>query len=247
MIKVGIVGGTGKLGKDIIKLLSDQTDILIGAVVARKGNPFVGNDLGSLIDGLFPNILIEDNIPDSINKCDIYIDCTSAEAMMSNYDAYRLANKPVIIATTGFNTEDIERLSTLSSSIPIVICPNFSIGVFKFLKLNKLAATEFGMNSDIDIFEYHHKYKKDKPSGTAIAIAHSIKDTGLEDPINIHSVRSGNIIGEHSVMFTTNDNERIEIAHKIYSRAGFSKGVIETIKWISSKQAGLYGIEDIFE
>ena len=126
------------------------------------------------------------------------------------------------------------------------MCPNFSIGVYKFLKLIRLAATEFGVDSDIDIIEYHHKFKKDKPSGTAMAIEQSIRDTGVRELIHTHSIRSGNIIGEHSVLFTTKDNERIEISHKIYSREGFSKGVIDTIKWISNKESGLFGIEDIF-
>lgn len=246
MIRVGIVGGTGKLGRDIIKLLLDQADISIGAVIARRNNPYVGKDLGALIDDRSTNIVIQDNITDTIEKCDLYIDCTTADSTMTNYDAYSLANKPVVIATTGFTQGDIERIAKLSVSMPIVICPNFSIGVYKFLKLIKLAAEEFGLISDLDIFEYHHKFKKDKPSGTAIAIANTIRDSGIEDQISIHSVRSGNIIGEHSVLFTTNDNERIEISHKIYSREGFSKGVIQTIKWISRKQSGLYGIEDIF-
>lgn len=104
----------------------------------------------------------------------------------------------------------------LAESIPLVICPNFSIGVYKFLKSIKLASIGFSINTDINILEYHHKFKKDKPSGTAIAIANTIRESGFEERINIHSVRAGNIVGEHSVLFTTNDNERIEISHKIY-------------------------------
>lgn len=247
MIRVGIVGGTGKLGKDIIRLLIEHTEITLGAVVARKNNPFAGKELGSLIESQITDIIIQDDILGASEKCDLYIDCTNVDSFMENYDAYVLGNKPVIIATTGFESKDMEKINLLAESIPVVICPNFSIGVYKFLKLIKLAASEFCIDANIDILEYHHKFKKDKPSGTAIEIAKTIRESGFEEQINVHSVRAGNIVGEHSVLFTTDDNERIEISHKIYSRDGFSRGVMETIKWIIDKDVGLYGIEDIFK
>lgn len=247
MIRVGIIGGTGKLGRDIIRLLIEHEEITLGAVIARKNNPFVGMEVGSLIDSQFTDIIIYDDLLGTSETCDVYIDCTSADSFMENYDAYVLGNKPVIIATTGFESKHMERINMLAESIPVVICPNFSIGVYKFLKLIKLAASEFCINTDIEILEYHHKFKKDKPSGTAKAIANTIRESGYEEQINIHSVRAGDIIGEHSVLFTTNDNERIEISHKIYSRDGFSRGVMETIKWIINKDIGLYGMEDIFK
>lgn len=244
MIRVGIVGGTGKLGSDIIRLLMDHNEITLGAVIARKINPFVGKDVGSIIDKQNTDIRIQDDVLGSREKCDVYIDCTNADSFINNYEAYVLSNKPVIIATTGFDSKQMRKIHELAESIPVVICPNFCIGVYKFLKLIRLAAIEYGLNADIDIFEYHHKHKKDKPSGTAMAIASTIRDTGREEHIHLHSVRAGNIIGEHSILFT-NDNERIEISHKIYSREGFSRGVIETIKWMIHQEAGLFGIEDI--
>lgn len=247
MIRVGIVGGTGKLGKDILGLLLDHTEITVGAVIVRKSNRDIGRDIGFLIDNRLTNIHIVDDILESSDHCDVYIDCTNANSFINdNYDAYVLVNKPIIIATTGFNSDHIEQISKLAQSTAVVICPNFSIGVLKFLKLVEMAAREFGMNSDIDIFELHHKHKIDKPSGTAIKMVDTIKGTGVEDDISIHSVRAGNIIGEHSVVFTTDENERIELSHKIYSRESFAKGVIQTIKWIVHNGTGLYGLEDIF-
>ena len=248
MIRVGIVGGTGKLGKDIIALLLDNKEISIGAVIVRRNKPYIGKDIGLLVDNRMTNIRMIDNILASRDCCDLYIDCTNADSFIEeNYDSYVLVNKPVIIATTGFNPSQIERISLLAQSTSVVICPNFSIGVYKFLKLVEMAACEFGPNADIDVFEYHHKFKKDQPSGTASKIVETIKGAGIENTIHIHSVRAGEIIGEHSVLFTTNENERFEISHKIYSRDSFSKGVIETIKWISHKEVGLFGLEDIFQ
>lgn len=247
MIKVGIIGGTGKLGRDIIAVLSGQEEIAVGAVVTRRGNSYAGQALDTLVPQADGSIIIRDSISEAAEFSDLFIDCTSARTMMDdNFRSYSLANRPLIVATTGFNAEDLERIAELSAAIPVVMCPNFSIGVYRFLKLVRLAAVEFGMNADIDILESHHKYKKDKPSGTALAIQKAIGSTGVEAPVTIHSVRAGNIIGEHSVMFTTGDNERIELSHKVYSRQGFSQGVISTVKWIADKQPGLFGIADIF-
>jgi 4-hydroxy-tetrahydrodipicolinate reductase len=247
MIKVGIVGGTGKLGKDILGLLLDHEEMEVGAVITRRNNKYVGGDAGALTDNRTTGITVTDDILAAKDCCDLFIDCTNAQAFMEdNYGAYVLTNKPVIVATTGFNAQDTDKIARLAQSAAVVICPNFSIGVFQFLKLVRLAAREFGIHSDIDIFDYHHKMKKDKPSGTALKIRDAIQDTGLETPIAIHSVRAGHMIGEHSVLFTTEENERIELSHKIYSREGFSRGVITAIKWINQRETGLYGLEDIF-
>ncbi|WP_040952071.1 4-hydroxy-tetrahydrodipicolinate reductase [Gorillibacterium massiliense] len=247
MTRVGIVGGTGKLGRDIVKMLIDHKEISIGAVVTRKGSSFVGKDLSTLTDNGIAGVVIEDELLGTGDKCDLYMDCTSADSFLDNYDAYVENKRPVIFATTGFEPVHMDKIQQLAERVPVVVCPNFSIGVYKFLKLIKLAAVEFGVSADIDIIEYHHKFKKDKPSGTALAIADALRDSGFERDITMHSVRAGNIIGEHHVQLTTDDNERIEISHKAYSREGFSKGVLETIHWIMQKEeAGLYGIGDIF-
>lgn len=161
MIRVGVVGGTGKLGREIIRLLMNHADLSLGAVITRKGNVLVGEDAGCLVDGRKTGIVIQDQILATIDQCDMYIDCTNAEALLAENDrAYSIACKPVVIATTGLINEDMERIEKLSESMPIVVCPNFSIGVYKFLKLVQLAATEFGNYSDIDIFEYHHKTER---------------------------------------------------------------------------------------
>lgn len=248
MLRVGIVGGTGKLGRDIAGLMPSRTDMKAGAIIGRKGNPLIGQDAGVLLGGGETGLRITDDIPASKEECDLYIDCTYAKALMEeNLPAYALLNKPLIVATTGFSAEDLERLAGLAKSMPVAICPNFSIGVFKFLKLVRLAALEFGMHADIDITDIHHKMKKDQPSGTAKKIRDTILGTGVDAPVSLHSIRAGHVIGEHSVLFTTPENERIELSHKVYSREGFAQGVFTVIRWISRQQPGLYGLEDIFQ
>jgi 4-hydroxy-tetrahydrodipicolinate reductase len=250
MIKVGVVGATGKLGKDILRLLYNHNEISLSAAISRKNNSFIGKDIATLIDSNESmGTLVMDDIIAARSSCDVFIDCTNADAFMDNYDSYMITNKPIIIATTGFNPSQMERLNKLAQSVPVAICPNFSIGVYKFLRLIQMASNELGEFSDIDIIEHHHKYKRDKPSGTALKMAEIVR-MGVDDTdlnIQIHSIRAGNIVGEHTIQFTTSDNERIEISHKAYSREAFSRGVIEAIKWIRNRENGLYGMEDIFQ
>lgn len=250
MVRAGIVGGTGKLGKDILAQLLDRKDLAVGAVVARRESPFVGSDAASLVGRLPAGIPVCAGVEEAADRCDIYIDCTNAEAFRTNVRAYQAAGKPVIVATTGFGTDEQEGLGILSRQVPVVICPNFSLGVYKFLKLVRFAAELFDSDMDVDILEYHHKQKKDIPSGTARRMAELIGEVhgkpGTEGRIAVHSIRAGNLIGEHSVSFINGENERIELSHHIFSRESFAKGVIRTVEWIMDQKAGLYGMEDIF-
>lgn len=248
MIRVGIVGATGKLGRDIAGLLTQREDMAVGAVIGRSGSPWIGQDLGMVTGSGETGLRITGDLLATKDECDVYIDCTHAKALMEdNFPAYALLHKPVIVATTGFGPAELERLTGLSLSMPVAICPNFSMGVYKFLKLVRLAAEEFGQHADIDVSEIHHKFKKDQPSGTAKKIRDTILQTGVESPVHMHSIRAGQVIGEHSVLFTTPENERIELSHKVYSREGFAQGVFTVIQWISQRPPGLYGLEDIFE
>lgn len=252
MIRAGIVGGTGKLGKDILSLLWERGEVQIGAVVVRPGHPLIGSDACSLIDGRVTNAFVTDDLLQAAQHCDVLIDCANAEAFGGHYDAYFSANKPIVVATTGFSAEDMEKMKRLANFMPIVLCPNFSIGVYKFIKLVEYAARLLDSDMDVDIFDYHHKWKKDKPSGTAQKLAETIEaafvgSAGREGDIPIHSVRAGSIVGEHRVLFVNEDNERIELSHQIFSRKSFAKGVVQTVKWIKNQEKGLFGIEDIFQ
>lgn len=252
MLKVGIVGGTGKLGREVVSALLECKESTVGAVIARKGNPMVGSDIGSLVGRPNVHLTVTDDLMESSGNCDLYIDCTSAEAFTENYDAYFAVNKPIIVATTGFDESTQENIRRLSGYVPIVLCPNFSIGVYRFLKLVRYAVREFGSSMDIEIMDYHHKQKKDKPSGTAFQIAQAIRKVQgecpdcPEEPIAIHSIRAGNLVGEHRVLFVNSENERFELSHQLASRDSFAQGVVTAIRWIHGKEKGLHGMDDIF-
>jgi 4-hydroxy-tetrahydrodipicolinate reductase len=262
VIKVGIVGGTGKLGKDILLLLQGQPDMEAVAVVARSGSPFVGRDVAELVGATPTGHLIAADIRETFGQCDVYIDCAGAEAFLGHASAYLEAERPVILASTGYGTEGEERIRLLAGKVAVVVCPNFSTDVYKFMMLVRYAAQLFGNGADMDILEAHHKGKKDSPSGTALKLrevmeaelrkadeAEKITTAGAAaeaGPVAIHSIRAGNVVGEHSVMFTLAGNERITLSHVAGSRSTFAEGVLHTVRWIVHREPGLYGPEEVF-
>jgi 4-hydroxy-tetrahydrodipicolinate reductase len=235
MLRVGIVGGAGKLGRNIIDLLLESTEIAVGAVIVSKNSQYAGCDIGLLAGRQPMGIVVADDIYKSADSCDVFVDSTSADALQSNLTAYLALKKPVIIATTGFGEEIQERICELSKQVPVVYSPNFSIGVYKFIKLVKYAAQELDADYDIEVIEAHHNTKKDKPSGTARKIAKSITNTRPEDDVPIHSIRAGSIVGEHTVIFANSEGEQIELSHRLTSRKNCAKGIVTTINWIYNK------------
>lgn len=245
MLKIGIVGGTGKLGRQLVEFLLVSDKLKIGAVAARPGNQFVGVDVGVLVgQGEIGQTVVDDL---AATNCDVYIDCTNAAGFNSNYVGYVQLKKPLIIATTGLDGAAMEKVATLAETAPVLVCPNFSLGVYKFLRIVSQAARELAeLEPDIVIIEAHHMSKKDQPSGTAKRLAECIAAQGIApEKIAVQSIRAGNIIGEHTVMFVTED-ERIELTHRAASRSGFAKGVVKAIEWLVQQQNGLYQIDDLF-
>ena len=169
------------------------------------------------------------------------------------------------MGTTGFSTEEINKMKKLSQEIPFLFSPNMSLGVNLLFKLAAETAVALGDDYDIEITESHHRFKKDAPSGTAKKLAQEIakaKNINLDDviiygregmtgerkrgEIGIHSIRGGDITGEHTVMFTAL-GERLELTHKAHSRDTFAYGTIQAIKFMEGKSAGFYEMKDVLK
>ena len=167
------------------------------------------------------------------------------------------------MGTTGFSPEENEKIKNLASDIPFLLSPNMSLGVNLLFKLAAEVATVLGDDYDIEIMETHHRFKKDAPSGTAKKLAQEIarvKNINLDEvviygregmigerkggEIGIHSIRGGDITGEHTVMFTAL-GERLELTHKAHSRDTFAYGTIQAIKFMEGKPLGFYEMKDV--
>jgi 4-hydroxy-tetrahydrodipicolinate reductase len=193
----------------------------------------------------------------------VYIDFTLPDACMDNL-AWCVANKkPIVIGTTGLSKAQLAKIDDAALHIPVVFAANMSVGVNLLVNLLKTAAKVMGESSDIEIWEAHHRFKKDAPSGTALMLGQAIADeldrdldkvsvygregdTGERDreTIGFATIRAGDIVGEHTAMFA-DIGERIEITHKASSRLTFAKGAVRGALWLKGKDVKLYDMQDV--
>ena len=245
-MKIAVVGCTGNLGSSIVKCILSRSDVELGAVVARKGNPYVGKEISELVGGKC-NLKIIDEITEA-KECDIFIDCTNAENFMTtSYEKYNTMKKPLVIATTAFTSDDIARIKELSSQMPVFMTGNFSVALHDFIETLKFAAKRISRDTDVQIVEYHHNQKKDAPSGTALMIRDALvaANSSLNaEAINICSIRGGNIFGEHEVIFANCKDEVVTFKHQVSSRETFADGAIEISRWLVNQNNGMYNMDD---
>lgn len=254
MIKVIIIGVCGKMGSTIVPLILAQNDMELIGGVESFGHPQVDTPLGkSKIFGDLKSI---------ISKCDVCVEFTNPDTSYSHVEIIANAGKKYILGTTGFSTDQFSQIKKLSKIIPIVYSPNFSIGVNTLFKLTESAVRMLGQDFGIEILEVHHAQKKDAPSGTAKKLIEVIEEvTGkkqifygregiskgkTKDEIGVFSMRTGDVVGEHYVIFGQS-GERLELVHKASSRLAFAQGVIIAIRFIFNKPPGFYGMDQVLE
>lgn len=249
MVKAAVVGCTGKLGQSIVKNILLRTDIEVCYAVARKANRYVGHNISELFGGN-TGIVIIDDIEVALD-CDVIIDCTNAGAFIKdNFEKYEKLKKPLVIATTAFSENDLKKIQYLAKQMPVFMTGNFSIALHDFIETLKFAVKRVSPNTDIQIIEYHHREKKDAPSGTAIMIRNALAEANgkiSSDNISVCSVRGGNIFGEHEVIFYSCRDEIVTFKHSVSSRETFAEGAISAMIWTAYQTNGLYGMDDLCE
>jgi 4-hydroxy-tetrahydrodipicolinate reductase len=236
MIKLGVLGAGGRMGRRIIELAKEDKDFEVMLALERRGHPMVGKELGAIkvsssADGIF--------------LVDAVVDFTLPDAAVENLNYVLKYKKPLVLGTTGFKDTQIDKIEEAAKSIAIIFSPNMSIGVNLLFGLVGDVAQKLGSAYDIEIVEAHHKAKKDAPSGTAKKMAQAIADaTGRN--IAVHAIRAGDIIGDHTIVYAGNQ-ERIEIKHQAHSRDVFAIGALRAMKWLVHKPAGLYSMQDVLK
>lgn len=265
-MRKAVLCGVGKMGRRIAALLAENENLELVAAIESDGSEIVGKDLGELIGigrtgtQIFPASRLEKVLIE--RAPDVLIDFTAAREA-ENTIRLACANKVrLVVGTTGFTKEQTENIRGMveRSRNALVLSPNMSIGVNAFFRICGKMAGMF-RDYDTEIIEVHHNQKKDAPSGTALRIAEVIaKAQGLspddfvfgrkgeslrrKKEICIHSVRAGDVIGEHTVIFAGN-SERIELVHKAHSRDAFASGAVRAAEWIVSQPPGFYDMQDV--
>jgi len=251
MIKVGVYGGTGRVGKLLLEDLKSEDALELSAVYVR-------NELNFAIN---PSALVTNDLDTFLNACDVVVDFSLPEATQALLEKTLQRPKPLVIATTGLDVHQFNLMKEASELMPILYATNMSLGVAILSRLVEQASKVLE-GFDIEVVEMHHKHKKDAPSGTALTLAESAaRGRNLEldkvrvsgrngnigergkDEIAVMALRGGDIVGRHTVGFY-NEGEFIEMNHTATSRHTFSKGALRASKWLAQQEAGLYNISD---
>ncbi len=263
MINIAIQGAAGRMGAALLRCSDRFEDITISAAIEAPQHPRLGEDAGSAA-GLAPVGLPLSSGNDALQGSDVMIDFTYHEVVPANVTAAAEMGTAIVLGTTGLSEEETAVVHAAAEKVPLLWAANMSLGINLLLKLVNQVASILGSEYDAEIVEMHHRFKKDAPSGTAIALAESLakgREESLDDvavygregiigerpsgEIGIHAVRGGDVFGDHSIIFA-GDGERVELTQKASSRDGLANGALKAARWIHGREPGLYDMRDVF-
>jgi len=260
MLKLAVTGVAGRMGRRIVALAHESNDFQIVAATEAKSHSLLGQDAGEIAGvGTIGTIITEE--PQSIPE--VMIDF-SVPASTEKWTEYCLKNKvSLVVGTTGLSEEQKQKLDIAAEKTAVLWGANMSMGVNLLFKLAAEVAQKLPDDYDIEIIEAHHRFKRDAPSGTALELARQIAQAkqwprpdclvhgrhGSEVPrepntIGVHAVRGGDIVGEHTVMFSAL-GETVELRHKAHSRDTFVRGALHAAHWLAGREPGMYSMFDV--
>ena len=271
LIRAVLIGVTGRMGQALLRAAPGFSQLLITGAIASPGSLALGRDAGE-VAGVGPtNLPVSCDLPRALEQADVALDFSSAAATAQHLRACQSARKPLLIGTTGFGAELSAPLAAAARDIPLLIAANTSIGVALLAELVRTAARALPPSFDIDVLELHHRLKPDAPSGTALALGQAAAEArGLSLPsavraqasaagglvpapaaraggrpegeIGFASVRAGDIVGEHTVLFS-GPGEELHLTHRALDRAVFARGALSAALWLVSQPPGRYAHE----
>jgi 4-hydroxy-tetrahydrodipicolinate reductase len=263
MIKAVVTGAAGRMGSRIINILSTTEGFSLGGALEKQGNASIGQDAGLAAGIAATGVKITDDLAAAIAAGDVLIDFTFPEVSLGHLKACAAQGRAAVIGSTGFTKEQLAEVNTYTAKIPCVLSPNMSVGVNVCFKVLSDLAKILGPDFDAEIVEWHHRMKKDAPSGTAVRMGEVVaKALGRDYPkvakyhregmtgvrtneeIGMQTVRGGDIVGEHTVFFI-GMGERIELTHRAHTRDMFARGAVRAAKWVVGKKPGLYDMQDV--
>lgn len=261
-LRIAVAGASGRMGHMLLEAVNASEDCALSGALDIASSPAINSDaLGYL--GQASGVFVTNDFQKGLSQSQVLLDFTRPEGTLAHLQACRKLGVKAVIGTTGFSTEQKAEIAEIAKDIAIVLSPNMSVGVNVTFKLLELAAKALNTGYDIEVIEAHHKHKIDAPSGTALkmgeviaeALGRDLKEcgvferhgvTGPRDPssIGFATIRGGDIVGEHTVMFA-GTGERIEISHKASSREYYAKGSLMAARFLIDKPNGLYDMYDV--
>ena len=263
MTDVVVAGAAGRMGTRIVACLQGDADLKVTAAIEAAGHAALGKDAGEVAGIGNLGVPITSDPHAAIVTDRILIEFSVPEATLGHLELVAAVGARAVIGTTGFTPAQREHIAELGRRAAIMLAPNMSVAVNVAYQALTLIARALGDDYDVEITEIHHRFKKDAPSGTALAMAETVAGalgrdlaksgvygrqglTGERTPkeIGVMSLRSGDVVGEHTVSFGTL-GERLELTHRAHSRDTFARGALRAARWIAARPPGLYSMQDV--
>ncbi len=257
--RVAVAGASGRMGRMLIEAVAASPDLVLSAALDMAGSSTIGSDATAFL-GRDSGVVVSADARAGLAASEVLIDFTRPEGTLAHLAVCSELGVAAVIGTTGFDASQKNVIAAHAARIAIVMAPNMSVGVNVVLKLLDVAARALADGFDVEIVETHHRHKIDAPSGTALrmgevvaaAQGHSLDECAVYDrngvrrpgSIGFASLRGGDIVGEHTVMFA-GTGERVEITHRSTSRATYADGSVRAARFVLDRAPGLYGMDEV--
>ncbi|MEL6374506.1 MAG: 4-hydroxy-tetrahydrodipicolinate reductase [Pseudomonadota bacterium] len=262
-MRLAVVGCSGRMGRALMRAVTQQPACVLVAAIERDGMAAVGQDASILVQEIEPGITVATWDAFDAEGCDGILDFTAPDASVAFAQAAAARGLRHIIGTTGFEPRHEEALADAAKGAAIVKAGNMSLGVNLLTALTRKVAEALDADFDIEVVEMHHRHKVDAPSGTALMLGEAaaagrnvvladqsvrVRDghTGPRPPgaIGFATLRGGGVVGDHTVVFAS-EGERIELTHKADDRDIFARGAVKAALWARKRPPGLYAMNDV--
>ncbi len=251
------------MGARLVSLIGESSRLRLVGATESKAHPLIGKDVGEIAGYGALGVILQDDLSPLLEKSDVVIDFTTPLATLSHVENVVSHKRAMVVGTTGFSQEELQKFHERAQSLPCVFAPNMSVGINVLLQTIGKMAQALGDGYDIEVVEAHHQKKKDTPSGTALKLAESLatakgwdlKSAGVfarhgligergKQEIGIQTIRAGDIVGDHTIIFG-GLGERIELTHRAHTRDTFARGALRAAEWVITQPPGLYTMAQV--
>jgi 4-hydroxy-tetrahydrodipicolinate reductase len=260
-----VCGAAGRMGSTIVRLVHQSGTMKVAGAIEGSGHPQVNKDAGEVAGVGQIGVPITAELMPLLKGEVIVIEFTAPDATLGHAKLAAEKKVPIVIGTTGLDQAQLAEIKKLARRTPILLSANMSLGVNLLVSLMGKVAKTLGDDYDVEIIEAHHRFKKDAPSGTALALGRAaaeglgrkLDEVGIngrkgivgertKKEIAMLSVRAGDIVGDHTVIFG-GIGERLEFIHRAHSRETFAQGALRAARWLAKQKPGFYGMQDVLE
>lgn len=261
--RIAITGAAGRMGRTLIQMVHEADDLVLSGALERADSSLLGSDAGELAGIGRTGIRVSADAQEVCAVSDVLIDFSVPAATLVLLPQALRQGCQLVIGTTGFEDSGLETIREAAAETAILMAPNMSVGVNLLFHLVGIAARALGDGVDVEVLEAHHRHKVDAPSGTAMRLGEVLAEsldrdlqqvavfgregiTGARpaDAIGFATVRAGDIVGDHTVLFA-GAGERLELTHRAHSRANFAEGALRAVRFLAGQKRGLYSMQDV--